>query len=44
MVGVAEKDAFSVRLTAEDADRRPVAEGDTVTLGWNDADTRNFSD
>ncbi|MCB2105535.1 MAG: ABC transporter ATP-binding protein, partial [Rhodobacteraceae bacterium] len=33
-----------VRLTAEDADRRPVAEGDTVTLGWNDADTRNFSD
>ncbi|MCB2119925.1 MAG: ABC transporter ATP-binding protein [Rhodobacteraceae bacterium] len=33
-----------VRLTAEAADRRPVAEGDTVTLGWNDADTRNFSD
>lgn len=33
-----------VRLTADAADRRPVAEGDTVTLGWNDADTRIFSD
>ncbi|MBC7140902.1 MAG: ABC transporter ATP-binding protein [Rhodobacteraceae bacterium] len=33
-----------VRLTADAADRRPVAEGDTVTLGWNDADTRIFKD
>jgi spermidine/putrescine transport system ATP-binding protein/putrescine transport system ATP-binding protein len=33
-----------VRLTANAADRRPVAEGDTVTLGWNEADTRQFND
>lgn len=33
-----------VRLTADAADRRPVVEGDTVTLGWNDADTRKFKD
>lgn len=33
-----------VRLTANAADRRPVAEGDTVTLGWNKVDTRQFND
>jgi len=33
-----------VRLTSDAADRRPVAEGDAVTLGWNLADTRTFTD
>ncbi|MCA0270617.1 MAG: ABC transporter ATP-binding protein [Proteobacteria bacterium] len=33
-----------VRLTADAADRRPVAEGEIVTLGWNDADTRIFTE
>ncbi|WP_432637133.1 hypothetical protein [Albidovulum sp.] len=33
-----------VRLTANAADRRPVAEGDTVTLGWTETDTRQFND
>jgi len=33
-----------VRVTAQAADRRPVAEGDTVTVGWMDADTRIFTD
>lgn len=33
-----------VRLTANAADRRPVAEGDIVTLGWNEADTRHFNE
>ncbi len=32
-----------VRVTADAADRRPVAEGDTVTLGWNAADVRTFA-
>ncbi|TCT03665.1 spermidine/putrescine transport system ATP-binding protein/putrescine transport system ATP-binding protein [Tepidamorphus gemmatus] len=31
-----------VRVTADAADRRPVAEGDSVTLGWNTADVRTF--
>jgi spermidine/putrescine transport system ATP-binding protein/putrescine transport system ATP-binding protein len=35
---------FLVRVTANAADRRPVAEGDTVTLGWNTSDTRIFTD
>ena len=35
---------FLVRVTADAADRSPVAEGDTITLGWNDADTRTFTD
>ncbi|NCQ24800.1 MAG: spermidine/putrescine ABC transporter ATP-binding protein [Rhodobacteraceae bacterium CG17_big_fil_post_rev_8_21_14_2_50_63_15] len=33
-----------VRVTSDAADRRPVAEGDSVTLGWNLADTRMFTD
>ncbi|SPH18138.1 Spermidine/putrescine import ATP-binding protein PotA [Defluviimonas aquaemixtae] len=33
-----------VRVTADAAERRPVAEGDTVTLGWSEADTRIFDD
>jgi spermidine/putrescine transport system ATP-binding protein/putrescine transport system ATP-binding protein len=33
-----------VRLTSDAADRRPVAEGDAVTLGWNHADTRTFTE
>ena len=33
-----------VRLTADAADRRPVAEGDTVTRGWKEADIRIFKD
>ncbi|MCY1126491.1 ABC transporter ATP-binding protein [Frigidibacter sp. RF13] len=33
-----------VRVTAAGADRRPVAEGDMVTIGWNDADVRIFTD
>lgn len=33
-----------VRVTADAADRQPLAEGDTVTLGWNEADTRHFND
>jgi ABC-type Fe3+/spermidine/putrescine transport system ATPase subunit len=35
---------FVVRLTAEAADRRPVAEGDTIPIGWNTSDTRIFTD
>ena len=31
-----------VRLTADAADARPLAEGDTVTLGWSARDTRLF--
>lgn len=33
-----------VRVTADAADRLPLAEGDTVTLGWDAADTRRFND
>jgi len=33
-----------VRLTAEDADRRKVATGDTVEIGWSLTDTRIFVD
>jgi spermidine/putrescine transport system ATP-binding protein/putrescine transport system ATP-binding protein len=33
-----------VRVTAEDADRRKVAVGDTVEIGWEAADTRIFVD
>lgn len=35
---------LTVRVTADEADRRPLAEGDHVTLGWNTADTRRFTD
>lgn len=35
---------FLVRVTAADADRRPVATGDTVELGWDAADMRLFID
>ena len=33
-----------VRITADAADRSPLREGDHVTLGWNDADARIFTD
>ena len=33
-----------VRVTAQAADHSPVAEGDAVTVGWMDADTRSFTD
>jgi len=32
-----------VRVTAEQAERRPVAAGDTVEVGWSAADTRIFA-
>jgi spermidine/putrescine transport system ATP-binding protein/putrescine transport system ATP-binding protein len=32
-----------VRVTAEQAERRPVASGDTVEIGWSAADTRIFA-
>jgi len=32
-----------VRVTAEQAERRPVAPGDTVEIGWSAADTRIFA-
>jgi spermidine/putrescine transport system ATP-binding protein/putrescine transport system ATP-binding protein len=32
-----------VRVTAEQAERRPVAPGDTVEVGWSAADTRIFA-
>ncbi len=35
---------FLVRLTADAADRRPVAEGSTVELGWSVEDTRILTD
>lgn len=35
---------FLVRLTAEDADKRRVAVGETVEIGWEKADTRIFVD
>ena len=34
---------FLVRVTADAADRRPVAAGDRVELGWNAADVRIFA-
>jgi spermidine/putrescine transport system ATP-binding protein/putrescine transport system ATP-binding protein len=33
-----------VRVTADAADRRPVRQGDPVSVGWNDADARIFTD
>ncbi|MBL8577844.1 MAG: ABC transporter ATP-binding protein [Mesorhizobium sp.] len=33
---------FLIRVTADTADRRPLAVGDTVDLGWSAADTRIF--
>nr|WP_287343508.1 TOBE domain-containing protein [Mesorhizobium sp.] len=35
---------FLVRVTADAADRRPVASGDAVELGWDAADVRIFAD
>jgi spermidine/putrescine ABC transporter ATP-binding subunit len=35
---------FVVRLTAGAADRRPVAPGDTVEIGWAASDSRVFTD
>ena len=35
---------FLVRVTADAADRRPVASGDAVEIGWDAADTRIFAD
>jgi spermidine/putrescine ABC transporter ATP-binding subunit len=35
---------FLVRVTADAADRRPVAAGQAVEMGWNAADTRIFAD
>jgi spermidine/putrescine ABC transporter ATP-binding subunit len=35
---------FLVRVTADAADRRPVAAGDRVDLGWDAADVRIFAD
>ncbi len=34
---------LTVRVTADEADRHALAEGATVTLGWNAADTRHFT-
>lgn len=33
---------LTVRVTADQAESRPLAEGDAVTLGWMRADTRTF--
>jgi spermidine/putrescine ABC transporter ATP-binding subunit len=35
---------FLVRVTADAADRRPVASGDAVELGWDAVDVRIFAD
>ncbi len=35
---------LTVRVTADAADRHALAEGATVALGWNAADTRHFTD
>jgi spermidine/putrescine transport system ATP-binding protein/putrescine transport system ATP-binding protein len=43
LTGLSQKPIL-VRLTAEDADRRKVAAGDIVELGWSPADTRIFVD
>ena len=43
LTGLSQKPLL-VRLTAEDADRRKVAAGDTVEIGWSPADTRIFVD
>ena len=43
LTGLSQKPLL-VRLTAEDADRRKVAAGDTVEIGWAPADTRIFVD
>lgn len=34
---------LTVRVTADAADRHALAEGETITLGWNAADTRSFT-
>ncbi len=34
--------ALVVRVTADAADRRPLAEGDVITIGWNSVDVRTF--
>ena len=36
--------SFSVRVTADAAESRPIGIGDTVEIGWNAADTRIFAD